>query len=1052
MTLSELCIRRPIFATMLNLVVILFGLIGLSRLPVRELPDIDPPIVSVTTLYPGANAQVIETEVTERLEQEINNIPGIKTLTSESRQEVSQITVEFQLNRDVDIGAQDVRDRVSRVRGLLPDDVEEPIIAKQDADAEEIMWIALSSDRYSTLELTEIAERQFKDRLQTLSGVGGINLGGEKRKAIRLWLDSEKMAARGITANDIREVLARENIELPSGLIESYKRELTLFTQGQMTRPEQFNNLIIKFEQGAPIRLKDIGRAELGPENERTVARYNGRPAVGLGVVKQSEANAVEVAEQVKKELKAIEPSLPAGVKINIAYDSSTFVKQSIREVGETLLISFLLVVVIIFLFLRNGWATLIPSLAIPVSIVGTFIIMYVLGFSLNILTLLALVLAIGVVVDDAIVVLENIYRHIEEGMSPKEASIQGMKEISTAVITITISLVAVFLPVAFQRGSAGVLFSEFSVAVAGAVAISAFVALTLTPVLCAKFLRRPKQHGQLFQKFENFFNYLADRYVNFLNKTLNHKKSIIALFLVAIVLVVVMVKFLPKEFLPEEDKGYIIALFFAPEGATSEYTDQFIRQAEAMVEELPETEGFFSAVALARGAPGQANFGIMFIDAKEDRTRSIQEIIRPGAANSLFTRFFTEIKGVQAIVFAPKALGGFGESYQLVLQGADLQQIDRTALMLQSELIKAGFLAQPRINFNYEKPQLDIEIDRNKAASLGISVRAISETLQILLGGLDVSEFTEGGKQYEVMAQLERFDRLTPQTLATLYARTKTGDLVPLNNLITFKEKGSVNAIYHYARMRSATISGQPQGVTLGEAIKKTEEILSQKLPTGMTYRWQGEARELKESEGEAGWVLLLAIIIIYMVLASQFESLLHPFTVMLALPLAFLGALGLLLILYGVNTLAVIKFYVPPDALPWFINALSQALPEIPSMSWNIYSLIGGLLLMGLVTKNSILLVEFANQQMQEGATAHEAMLAAGRLRLRPILMTALSTIIGILPIALGWGAGAEGRRPLGVVVIGGMLTSTFLTLFIVPTFYVLFSYFQKRVREKI
>ncbi|MBX7158622.1 MAG: efflux RND transporter permease subunit [Verrucomicrobiae bacterium] len=1052
MTLSELCIRRPIFATMLNLVVILFGLIGLSRLPVRELPDIDPPIVSVTTIYPGANAQVIETEVTERLEQEINNIPGIKTLTSESRQEVSQITVEFELNRDVDIGAQDVRDRVSRVRGLLPKDVEEPIIAKQDADAEAIMWIALSSDRYSTLELTEIAERQFKDRLQTLSGVGGIQLGGEKRKAMRLWLDSEKMAARGITANDIRETLEQENVELPSGSIENLKRELTLFTQGRMTRPEEFNNLIIKFDREAPIRLRDIGHAELGPEDERTIARYNGRPAVGLGVVKQSEANTVEVSDQVKKELKVIEPTLPTGITINIAYDSSTFVRHSIHEVAQTLLISFLLVVAIIFLFLRNGWATLIPSLAIPVSIVGTFFVMYILGFSLNILTLLALVLAIGVVVDDAIVVLENIYRHIEEGMSPKEASIQGMKEISTAVITITISLVAVFFPVTFQRGIAGVLFGEFSVAIAASVVISAFVALTLTPVLCVQFLHRPKQHGQLFQKFENFFNFLSDRYVKWLDRTLHYKKSVIALFLILTGITFFLGKILPKELFPEEDKGYILALFFGPEGATSEYTDQSLREAEAMVKKLPETQGFFSAVALARGAPGQANSGIMFVGLKEDRKRSVQEIIRPGAPDSLFTKFITQIKGVQAIAIAPKALSGFGESYQLVLQGPDLKQIDRAALQVQGELMKAGFLGQPRISFNFEKPQLDIEINRDKAAALGVSARAISETLQILLGGLEVSEFTEKGKEYEVIAQLERFDRLTPQSLATLYVRTKTGDLAPLNNFITLKEKGSVNTITHFARMRSATISGQPQGVSLGEAVARTEKILSQKLPAGMSYRWQGEARELKDSVNEAGIVLLLAIIIIYMVLASQFESLLHPFTVMLAVPLALFGALGLLMILGLVNNFALIKFYAPPEALPWFIKTLSQILPEIPSMSWNIYSLIGGLLLMGLVTKNSILLVEFANQKMREGTTAHEAMLEAARLRLRPILMTALSTIIGILPIAIGWGAGSEGRRPLGVVVIGGMLTSTFLTLFVVPTFYVIASYFQKRVREKI
>lgn len=1051
MTLSELCIRRPIFATMLNLVIILFGCIGLSRLPVRELPDIDPPIVSITTIYPGANAQVMETEVTERLEQEINNIAGIKTLTSESREQVSIITVQFELNRNVDIGAQDVRDRVSRVRGLLPDDIEEPIIAKQDADAQEVMWIALSSERYSTLELTDIAERQFKDRLQTLSGVGGINLGGEKRKAIRLWLDSEKMASRGITASDIRELMERENVDLPSGMVENLKRQLTLFTKGQMTKPSEFENLIVKYQNGAPIRLRDVSRIELGAEDERTIARYNGRPAVGLGVVKQSEANAVEVAKQVKKELKKIERILPAGVKVDIAYDSSLYVEQSIHEVAETLIVSFLLVMVIIFVFLRNGWATLIPSIAIPISIVGTFAVMYVLGFSVNILTLLALVLAIGVVVDDAIVVLENIYRHLEEGLSPKEASIKGMKEISTAVITITISLVAVFLPIAFQSGSTGILFREFAIAVSGSVVISAFVALTLTPVLCDKFLRVPQKHGALYQKFETFFNGLSNRYAKTLMVSLKHKMGVLILFLISLLLIVLLWKSLPKEFLPEEDKGYIVAIFFAPEGSTSEYTDQSIRQAEKMVNKLAESDGYFSAVALAQGAPGQANFGIMFIDLKEDRSRSVQEIVRPGAPGSLFTRFFNEIKGVQAIAFAPKSLGGFGETYQLVLQGPNLEQIDQTAKMMQGELTKAGFLAQPRINFNFEKPQLDVEIDRDKAASLGISVRTISETLQILMGGLKVSVFNERGKQYEVMAQLQRMDRLTPQTLSTLYTRSSAGDLIPLSNLIKLKERGFVNAIYHFDRLRSATIGGQPQGVTLGEAIKKTEQILAEKLPAEMTYDWQGEARELKDSENEAGLVIILASLIIYMVLASQFESLLHPLTVMLALPLAALGALGLLVFLGQVNQFALIKFYAPPDALPWFLNVITHALPEIPSMSWNLYSIIGGVLLMGLVTKNSILLVEFANQRVQEGASPYEAMVEAGRIRLRPILMTAFSTIIGILPIAIGLGTGSEGRRPLGVTVIGGMVTSTFLTLYVVPVFYVILSRFQKHKRDK-
>jgi hydrophobe/amphiphile efflux-1 (HAE1) family protein len=1049
MNLPEFCIRRPVAATMANLAIALVGIVALSRLPVRELPNIDPPVVSVITIYPGANAELVEADVTEPMEQEINNIPGIKILRSESREQVSSITVEFELNRDVDIGSQDVRDRISRVRDKLPDDIKEPIVAKQDADAQEVMWVALSSPTRSTLDLTNLAERQIKDRLQVLSGVGGINFGGEKRTSMRIWLDSEKMAARQITAADIRALLAKENVELPSGQIEGKERSLSILARGRMDRPDQYADLIVRDTEGTPIRLRDIATVEIGPAVEQTIARFRGQPAVGLGVVKQSDANAVEVAQRVRRELEKIKPLLPADVKIDIPFDSSLYVENAIHEVVVSLIISVLLVVVLIFLFLREARSTLIPAAAIPISVLGTFGLLYILGYSVNILTLLALVLAIGIVVDDAIVVLENIVRHIEEGMTPLEASLTSMKEITGAILAITASLVVVFLPIAFQSGTTGILFREFAVTLAGSVTISAFVALTLSPALGAYFLKPPSANPPGYARFlESILHRISLFYTKSLAAALGHPRALLGLGAGILALTVLLYQAIPQEFLPDEDKGTIVAVVVTPEGSTTEATDRYIRQAEKIASEYPEVEGYFSAVALARGSPGQSNLGIMFMRLKPDRERTGLQLARPGARGSMFTRMISEIRGAVVIPFLPKAIGrGFDASFQVILQGPNLVQLEKSARELRDEIDQAGFLSQPRTNFNYEKPQLNLEIDRNRAAALGISVRDISESLQILLGGLDISRFNFEGKQYDVIAQLRRVDRLVPDELNSLYVRARSGQLVPIRDLVRAKEKGSVNSISHFARQRCAQVSGQPQGCTLGQAIEKTEEIGRRILPPGIKMEFDGEARELRSGVGEAWQILLLAVLIVYMALAAQFESFIHPFTIMIALPLAAVGALLLIYVLGFLNGLAVIPQYAPPGALPKPLALLFGMIPEIPSMNLNLYSLIGLVLLLGLVTKNSILLVEFANQQRALGVPALEAMLESGRLRLRPILMTALSTIIGILPIALGFGAGAESRRPLGVAVVGGMLSSTFLTLYLVPAFYITVDRFRPR-----
>ncbi len=1049
MNLPEFCIRRPVAATMANLAIALVGIVALSRLPVRELPNIDPPVVSIITIYPGANAELVEADVTEPMEQEINNIPGIKILRSESREQVSSITVEFELNRDVDIGAQDVRDRISRVRDKLPDDIKEPIVAKQDADAQEVMWVALSSATRSTLDLTNLAERQIKDRLQVLSGVGGINFGGEKRTSMRIWLDSEKMAARQITAADIRALLAKENVELPSGQIEGQERSLSILARGRMDRPDQYADLIVRDTEGTPIRLRDIATVEIGPAVEQTIARFRGQPAVGLGVVKQSDANAVEVAQRVRRELEKIKPLLPADVKIDIPFDSSLYVENAIDEVVVSLIISVLLVVVLIFLFLREARSTLIPAAAIPISVLGTFALLYMLGYSVNILTLLALVLAIGIVVDDAIVVLENIVRHIEEGMTPFEASITSMKEITGAILAITASLVVVFLPIAFQSGTTGILFREFAVTLAGSVTISAFVALTLSPALGAFFLKPPSANPPAYARFlESVLHRISLFYTKSLAAALGHPRALLGLGAGILALTVLLYQAIPQEFLPDEDKGTIVAVVVTPEGSTTEATDRYIRQAEKIASEYPEVEGYFSAVALARGSPGQSNLGIMFMRLKPDRERTGLQLARPGARGSMFTRMISEIRGAVVIPFLPKAIGrGFDASFQVILQGPNLVQLEKSARELRDEIDQAGFLSQPRTNFNYEKPQLNLEIDRNRAAALGISVRDISESLQILLGGLDISRFNFEGKQYDVIAQLRRVDRLVPDELNSLYVRARSGQLVPIRDLVRAKEKGSVNSISHFARQRCAQVSGQPQGCTLGQAIEKTEEIGRRILPPGIKMEFDGEARELRSGVGEAWQILLLAVLIVYMALAAQFESFIHPLTIMIALPLAAVGALLLIYVLGFLNGLAVIPQYAPPGALPKPLAIIFGLIPEIPSMNLNLYSLIGLVLLLGLVTKNSILLVEFANQQRALGVPALEAMLESGRLRLRPILMTALSTIIGILPIALGFGAGAESRRPLGVAVVGGMLSSTFLTLYLVPAFYITVDRFRPR-----
>jgi len=1010
---------------MMSLALCLFGAISLTQLPIRELPDIDPPIINVTTVYPGANAAVVESEITERLEEAINNVTGIKTLSSESREQVSNITIEFNLSRDIDIAAQDVRDRVSRVRGRLPENIDEPVISKQDSDARPIIWVGMSSDRFTPLEMTDLAEKQIKNRLQTVEGVSSIYIGGEQRFAIRLWLDSEKMAAHQVTVLDVQQALREQNVELPSGRIENWDREMTIQTQGELKTVEAFNRLVIRQDRDRFVRLRDIGRAAEGVENERTGARNNGKPCIFLGVVKQSKANSVAVSHGIRRQLELIRPTLPAGIEMVVNYDESSFVEESIQEVWFTLGFAFLLVVGVIYLFLHNVRATLVPAVAIPVSIVASFAVMQLMGYSINILTLLALVLSIGIVVDDAIVVLENIHRHIEEGLSPMEAALTGMKEITFAVIATTVALVAVFVPLAFQTSTTGRLFVEFAIAIVAAVVVSTFVALSLAPMMASRILRPiVREKKGMTGAFEGFMQVLSRGYTDILHWILGRALAIRCMLLAGLAVALLLASYLlythlEGDFLPEEDKGRLLCFVIAPEGSTSEYTNRMLLQMEEILSEVPEVEIYGSLVAPGFSGPGMANNGIVFVHLKHERERSVQEMVN--APDGLRNRFFTEVEGAIAIPNIPKTINrSFRSPFQVVIQSPDLDQLDGFVSQFVNQLRQSGFIQNVQSSFEMNKPELGLDIDRDRASALGVSIQDISRTLQILFGGLDISQIKRDGKEYDVIAQLERTSRLTPEQMDRIYVRNQDGRLIQLSSIVQRKVVVAANKIERYNRIRSATISGTPVGVTMGTAVDRVRAMLDEQLPDGFMYDWSGESRDLQDTGKEIYWVLILSLVIVYMVLASQFESLLHPFTVMLTVPLAAVGALGLL----------------------WLIGALGQAqwIPRVPAMNVNLFSQIGMVLLVGMVTKNGILLVEFANQLREGGMSVRDAMIRSGSVRLRPILMTAISTISGILPIAIGFGAGAESRRPMGVVVVGGMLTSTFLTLFVIPLVYTL------------
>ena len=1009
MKLSDISIARPVLASMISAALVLFGVIGYSQLSVREFPDVDPPIISVTTVLPGANPRVMESAVTDRLEEELSTTPGLRTLTSSSGEQVSNITLEFNLDRPVEEAAQDVRDRVSRVRGFLPEDIQEPVIAKQDADANPFFWLALRGQNYDLLQLSDIGDRFVKSRLQSLPGVGQARIFGERRFSMRVWLSAPELSARGLTVQDIEAAIRSRNVEIPAGRVESERREFTVRSLGELKTPEEFGELTVASQSGQLVKLKDLGRVELGPEDERSVLRYKGVPAVAIGVVRQSKANLIDVADAIRAELPAIQATLPPGVELVQAFDGSMFVTRSIEEAQETLVIAGALVIVIIFVFLRNIRATIIPGLAIPASIVSTFALLYFLGFSINNLTLLALTLAIGIVVDDAIIVLENAYRHQEElGKPPEQAARVATNETAFAVIATTITLIAVFTPLAFLKGSTGRLFNEFGIAVAGSVAISGFVALTLTPMLCARILKVERKHGAVFQLFERGFAGLAERYAAVLAWAVRHRGFVLAGSAVTVVLAVVLFTSLKREFVPPEDRGYFVTIVFGPEGSSLQYTDGYQKRVEEIIGRTEDVQGYFSIV----GAFGPVSQGIIFtlLDDWDDRERGVQDVI-----GEVQPQFFG-IPGVFAFANNPPAFGGFGAPVAFVVQDPDFDRL----LVTLDTMVKRARLIPGLVNVNTDlrvnKPELTVEFDRDRAEDLGVPVRDVAGTLQTLLGGRRVSTFTRNNKLYDVIVRLFPDERATPGDIRGLYVRGRGGELVQLDALASVHEGVGPQRLIHFNRVRSFTLTaGLAPGFTLGEALDSLDALAEEVLPEGATTALAGESRELQESGASLYFAFGLALLVVFMVLASQFESLVHPFTVLLAVPLAVTGALAAL--------------YVAGSTI-------------------NLYSQIGMILLIGLVTKNSILLVEFTNQLRERGMDTVAAVLEAGRVRLRPIVMTSVATIMGAMPIAFGLGAGSMSRKPLGYAIIGGILFSTVLTLFLVPVAYVLLD----RVRERL
>ncbi len=1011
MILSEISIKRPVLATVMSLLIVLLGVIAFDRLAVREYPKIDPPTVSVRTVYKGATAQVMESVVTTPIEDVLSGIEGIKTIKSQSREEVSQITATFFTSRDVEDAANDVRDRVARVKAQLPATALDPVVNKIEADAWPIMWIALTSDRHSPMEMTDYADRYLLDPLKSLTGVATVVIGGERKYSMRAWIDRERLAAQGLAVQDVEAALLRQNLDSPGGRIESTSREFTVLAETDLKSAEAFNNMIITESNGYPIRLKDVGYAAPGPYENRKIVRVGGEEALGLGIVKQSTGNTLAIAEGVREILPRLQAGLPEGMKMKIAVDTSSFIDASIKAVYTTMVEALVLVVLVIFFFLRSARATLIPVVTIPVSLIGAFFFVYLMGFSINVLTLLAIVLAVGLVVDDAIVVLENIHRHIEEGMKPMQAARKGAKEIGFAVVAMTITLAAVFTPLVFMTGRTGQLFIEFALTVSAAVIVSGFVALTLTPMMCSK-LFKSSEHGWIHRKTEPFFEGMNNVYRAALRGILR-VRWVVGIVFVAVVgsMVFLFTQLIPKDELsPLEDRGFFMAFVVAPEGSTMQYTDGYMKIVEGMGEAIPEIETMFAVVAPGLERPNPVNIGIAFSVLKhwDERDRSQMAITK-----ELAPKLFGGLPGVISFAKDPPSFGGsfLAKNIEYIVYGNSYEELQTNVGKMMSKLSQYKGITGLDTDLKLNKPQLRVDIDRDKAADLGVSMENIGRTLETLMGGRDVTRYKREGKQYDVVLQVEDDKRRQPSDLTSVYLRGRDNDLHQLSNLVTVRETVAPKELNHFNKQRAAVISAnKATGYGLDEILKEFDKVAREELPKGTGTDLDGEGREFRETGIELYITFALALAFIYLVLAAQFESFVGPLVIMFTVPLAMTGAL-----------------------LAMWLNTKYGT-----GGTLNVYSKIGLVMLVGLITKHGILIVEFANQLRAKGMEKFEAVIESATLRLRPILMTTGAMVLGAVPLAFSTGAGAEARQAIGWVVVGGLLLGTLLTLFVIPAIY--------------
>ena len=1002
MQLPEICIKRPVFATVLSLIILLVGLISYTRLSVREYPRIDEPVVSVATTYRGASAEVVESQVTKILEDSLSGIEGVEVMTSQSRSEQSRINVRFTLKRDPDSAAADVRDKVARVRAKMPDTIDEPVIAKVEADSNPIIYIAVQAGSLSPLEASDYVKRYIQPRMSVLPGAADVRIFGERQVSMRINLDRTRLAAYKLTVQDVEDAIRRQNAEIPAGRIESQAREFTVVAETDVSSPEQFNSIIVANVAGYPVRIRDLGNAEIGPIDERVISRFNGKSSLNIGVIKQAVANPLELSNAVRAEVDRINPGLPPGMKLIVAYDTSVFIDRSIKSVFETIAEAVLLVVLVIFFFLRSLRATIIPIVTIPVSLVGAFALMYVMGFTINTLTLLSLVLAIGLVVDDAIVMLENIFRHIEDGMPRKAAAIQGAREIGFAIVAMTLTLASVFAPLAFATGRTGRLFIEFALTLAGAVLVSGFIALTLSPMMCSLLLRHQEKHSWIYNLIEGWIEGLTNGYRRALRWTLHHRWVVVGAWFFVLGFGALMFTQLKSELAPTEDRGVVFGLVTAPQGSTPQYTADMIRPIERMYDLIPEAAAYTSIQGFPTVVDGNA---VLRLKPWEERTKKQQQIteeLRPQ---------MQQIPGAIAFPINPPSLGQSFRSTPIeyvIMSQIPYAELQRIVDRFLDEIRKYPGVQNLQIDLRLNTPEVRVKINRDKLSDMGINVDTVGRTLETMLGGRQVTRFKKDGEQYDVIVQVAPVDRTSPADISDSYVRARDGSMVQLSNIVEVKEGVAPQSLNHFNRLRAVKVTGTlSPGYSIDEALKAMDVAAKVALPISAQTDLDGQSREFKKSGGEIYFTFVLSLMFIYLVLSAQFESFAAPFVIMLSVPLSMTGALLTL----------------------WAFGG-----------TLNIYSQVGLVTLVGLITKHGILIVEFSNQLRDKGEAMFDAVMDAATMRLRPILMTTGAMVLGALPLARAAGAGAESRIPIGLVIVGGMTFGTLLTLFVVPTAYTL------------